>query len=199
VDAYLALTRDAREGEVSLHLRGFDDRQAEGFLHNLEPHSDDHTTIVSTEETVSPEEFIAILERKYDITQAKILDEPRVLYEDGAAHIEQQIAIPAREAGVKGLILHIRVSLQNMLHVTQEMLAEFSNSLRTALAGLNPDETVAQVTRQLARELRAKQEFRNVRLKVEQQGKTLFWVHKEGPDVHINHPSARAEEVGPAA
>jgi hypothetical protein len=183
-DAFLALTRDSSEGGVSVHFRGFDGRQAEGFLRNLDDHTDLHATIGSTEKDVSPEELTAILNKHYDISKAEIVSDPQVvLAEDGhTREVVTDLKVPARESGVRDLILTIRMKISEMFELTQQRLADISVTIREIVLKMSGQtDDVRDITQGLIAELRKNKTFDDVRAEVKHDNKTLFYVHREKP------------------
>jgi len=193
-DAVRALTRDTSGEGVHVHLRGFDYRQAEGFMRNLEDHTDLDATIVSTDECVTPEELAAILKNKYDISKAEIVSDPEVVIgADGhPQEIVAEIKIPAKEPGVRAVILRIRATIENILGMSQQALAQFKAKLLVALQNMasQPEmarqtEDVGFIAKNLVEELRRDKTFAQVRAEVKHDNKTLFYVHDEKPFVSI--------------
>jgi hypothetical protein len=78
-DALLTVTRDTPGARLALHFRGFDDRQAEGFMRNIDAHSEVRSVVGSTEESISPERLEEIFYGKYNWTRAELTKDPVVV------------------------------------------------------------------------------------------------------------------------
>jgi hypothetical protein len=176
-DAFIALTRDTPEAPVAVHLRGFDDRQAEGFMRDIDAHSEVRVSVGSTEEYVTPGQLEEILNSKYDWTRAELREEPKlVVAADGkSSEVQAALSIPAREAGNPSLLVRLRLTISNAIEFTQGMLTELGAHFRSVLLGVNSDDARV-VARALVDELKKDKRFTTVQAQVQHDDKTVFYV-----------------------
>jgi hypothetical protein len=181
-DAFLAVTRDTPDAQLAIHFRGFDDRQAEGFLRNIDAHSEARLSVGSTEEYVSPEKLEEILNGKYDWTRAELKGEPEIIVAaDGRSReLRAEISVPAREAEVPGLIVRLKLTISNAIQFTQAMLADLKVQIRDVLLNAKSDDARI-VARTLVDELKKDQRFTTVQAQVKHDDRTIFYVKNNDP------------------
>jgi hypothetical protein len=186
-DAFLALTGDSGDTNVAIHFRGFDERQAEGFLRNVEAHSEIHVIAGSTEEFVSPEELTKILAAKYEWSGAKVVEEPSVaIAEDGTTReIHTDLEVPAKESGRPSLLIRIKITLSSAVDFTAQMLSDLSTYIKgvldSVLGNLSSADDSRIVARRLIDELKKDRRFADVQAQVEHDSRTIFYVHEGDP------------------
>jgi len=181
-DALLAVTHDTPDAQLAIHFRGFDDRQAEGFMRNIDAHSEVKVSIGSTEEYVSPERLEEIIKGKYDWTRAELKEEPQLLVAaDGQSReVHAEISVPARDAKLPGLVVRLKLTVSNAIQFTHEMLADFSAQIRAVL--MNAKSSDARiVARALVDELKKDQRFTTVQAQIRHDDKTVFYVINHDP------------------
>lgn len=181
-DAFLTLTRDTPETQLALHFRGFDDRQADGFMRNIDAHSEVRISVGSTEENFSPEQLEKILSGNYDWTRAELTKDPElILAADGRSHeVRAEISVPARETEAPGLIVKLKLTVVNAIQFTQNMMAEVSAQIRGVLSSMKGDDARI-VARSLVDELKKDQRFVTVQAQVQHDQKTVFYVKNHDP------------------
>jgi hypothetical protein len=181
-DAFLAVTRDTPDARVALHFRGFDDRQVEGFMRNIDAHSEVRVSVGSTEEYVSPEKLEEIFNGKYDWTRAELKEEPQLFVAaDGQSReVRTAISVPACEAEAAGLIVRLKLTISNAIQVTHEMLADLTVQIRGVLLNLRGDDARI-VARALVDELKKDRRFTSVQGQVQHDDKTVFYVKNHDP------------------
>ena len=180
-DAFLAVTRDTPDAQVAIHFRGFDDRQAEGFMRNIDAHSEVRVSVGSTEEYVDPENLEKIINGKYDWTRAELKEEPQLIVAaDGQSReLHAEISVPAHEANAPGLIVRLKLTLSNALEFTQQMMTDLSAQIRAVLSNMKGDDARI-VARELVNELKKDQRFSSVRAQVQHDDKTVFYARNDG-------------------
>jgi hypothetical protein len=182
-DAFVGLTKGSSETMVSVHFRGFDDRQAEGFLRNLESHGSLSPTIASTEEFISTEELGAILDAKYDLSKAEVISPAQLITQDGGKtrQLATDLAIPARESGLSRIIVKIRITLSEAFEASAQMLSDLNSMVRSIVANLSEKDDVQIIAKELIHELRKDRRFASAQAHVQHDNKTIFYVLKKGP------------------
>jgi len=187
-DAFLAVAHDTPGTQLTLHFRGFDDRQAEGFMHNIDAHSEVRISVGSTEEYVSPETLEEIFQGKYDWTRAELTEDPSVLVAlDGQTReVHAALRVPAQEAASHSLIIRLKISLSNAIEFTQQMLADLPAQIRGVLSAIKGDDA-RSVARALVDELKKDQRFATVQAQVQHDQKTIFYVK--------NHDSIESQKT----
>jgi hypothetical protein len=179
-DAFVAVTRDSAEGQVSVHFRGFDDRQAEGFVRNVDAHSDVRLKIASTEKDFTPEQLTDILKGKYDWNRAELVKEPEVVVlPDSTREVHTELSVPSRDAGRPGLIVRVKVTLAHAFEVTQEFLSEFARLLHERFLAAPADQDAQTIAKLLVDDLKKDQRFADVQAQVRHDDKTVFYVEKQ--------------------
>jgi hypothetical protein len=179
-DAFVAVTFDSPERQVSVHFRGFDDRQAEGFVRNIDAHSEVQLKIASTEKDFTPEQLTDILKGKYDWNRAELVKAPEVVVlPDSTREVHTELSVPSREAGRPGLIVRVKVTLAHAFELTQEFLNEFAQLLHERFLAAPPDQDAQVIAKLLVDDLKKDQRFADVQAQVRHDNKTVFYVEKQ--------------------
>jgi hypothetical protein len=181
-DAFLAVTRDTPNTQLALHFRGLDDRQAEGFMRNIDAHSEVRVSVGSTEEFVSPERLEEIFKGKYDWARAELTENPEVsLAVDGQGReVHAALSVPAHEAAAPSLIVRLKIKISNAVEFTQQMLADISEQIRGVLSSIKGDDARI-IARSLVDELKKDHRFESVQAQVQHDQKTIFYVNNNDP------------------
>ena len=141
-----AVTSTLRSGSVSedvnLHFRGFDPRQAKGFVRSADldlAESNVHPKLYASIETnMTPEEMGSLSRDEFDFSRA---ENPRIvsqgLTEEGLQKVDLEVSVPAREAARPSLLLRIKILFEQGLQMTSQLLASIQQVVRSVSIDLN--------------------------------------------------------------
>ena len=180
IDAVTSSIRNGSvSGDVNLHFRGFDPRQAKGFVRTADldlAESNVHPKLyASVENSMTPEEMESLARDEFDFSRAET---PRVIdqgvVEGGLQKIDLEVAVPAREAAQPSMLLRIRIFLEQGLQMTSEILTSIHQMLRSITSDIN---TIAAGQRVL-QDLRAIHPgIKGIELRLSRQSKDVLLVH----------------------
>jgi hypothetical protein len=180
VDAVTSSIRSGSvSGDVNLHFRGFDSRQAKGFVRTAEldlNESDFHPKLYASIETsMNPEELARLSRDEFDFSRA---ESPQVvaqdLTEEGIQKVDLEVSVPAREAARPSLLLRIRIFFEQGFQLTSEILASIQQVVRAIAGDLN----TIMAGQRVLRDLRTIHPgVKGIELRLSRQSKDVLFVH----------------------
>jgi hypothetical protein len=180
IDAVTSTVRSGSiSGDVNLHFRGFDSRQAKGFVRTAEldlNESNVHSKLYASVETnMNPGEMGSLSRAEFDFSRA---ESPRVvargLTEEGIQKIDLEVRVPAREAALPSLMLRIRIFFEQGIQLTSEVLA----SIQQVVRGLSSDLNTIMAGQKVLKDLRTIHPgIKGIELRLSRQSKDVLLVH----------------------
>ena len=180
IDAVTSSIRNGSvPGDVNLHFRGFDSRQAKGFVRSAEldlNESDVHPKLYASIETsMNPEELGTLARDEFDFSRA---ESPRIvdqrLTSDGIQQVDVELAVPAREAARPSLLLRIRIFVEQGFQRTGEILASIQRVVQSIAGDLNTIVAGQNVLRDLKT---LHPGLKGIELRLSRQSKDVLLVH----------------------
>jgi hypothetical protein len=185
-DAVLAYI-GPRQGKtpVRLYLRGFEPREAKGFVKSTELQLagfDEPPRLSATVEDseIEPRQLKALLQEKYNFREARIrsVSEPFVT-EEGLTGVHVDAEIPALRAGKPPLLVRIKVILRQGVEMTAQLMAAIRQRIISAFMSgeIRVDEDTLLKTGVFVKTLeRISPDVSYVEVKVVKEGKDLHIV-----------------------
>jgi hypothetical protein len=196
VDAAVACV-EADGGEVqtvTLHLRGFEPRQARGFVKNTEINLDQETApkLIATieEQPIEPGELSEILKQDYDFHNATIerISDP-IATSDGQL-VEVDLKAPAKVVTKPPLLMRIKLLFQDGFRITQDVITSIQSAIGRwqQLIVQSPENVDALfAAKGILKDLRSVHpEIRGVSLNLQREGKDILIVHNGIPQVYAD-------------
>ena len=151
IDATLTCARNDEAGTVNLHFRGFEARQAKGFVRTVE--LDDPLTAkrisASIEESLSPADLERIAKEDFDFSRAQVKSVSEIKATEEGPAVDVELDIPAKTSSRPSLLMRIRIFLAERIQFSQEMLTSILERFRGVFADPNPVLSAQQVLRDL--------------------------------------------------
>lgn len=141
IDAALMCIRNDDSATVNLHFRGFDPRQAKGFVRTAELQTDPETATrisATIEESMSPADLGKLASEDYDFKRARVTSvSPVKITEDGPA-VDIGMEVPAKAAQRPSLFMRIKIFLAEKIEFTQQMLDSLVTRFQAIAFDPNP-------------------------------------------------------------
>jgi hypothetical protein len=192
IDAVTSSIRSGSLSDVNLHFKGFDFRQAQGFVRTAEldlRESDsesrlDFSIAEPTKEAMSPAEMEHLSREGFDFSRAEtphVVDQGRT--EEGLEKVDIEVKVPAMRAGRSSLLLRIRMFFDQSFQLT----SDFLTSIQQIVRGIADDLNTIMAGRRILRDLKIIHPgTKGIHLRLSRQAKDVLLVH--------NHQTSPSEE-----
>jgi hypothetical protein len=190
VDAVYALLDSERtpRGDVHLHFRGFDPREAKGFVQTARLHAEngahppDFTATVD-DSKIDPAELKVILSEKYNFHEVSIqrISDP-FLDTEGRTAIDVEASVKAANANKPSLLVRIRIVLKEGIQMTADLLATIKETILQAFSlhpGAFSDDSIRMTATFVKSLEKAHPGIHSVEVKVTKEGKDVYIVRDQ--------------------
>jgi hypothetical protein len=172
-DGLLQMSGNGGKNSVNIHFRGFNGRQAEGFLRSLKMHSSDERVFVaSLEESMSPEELRAFRKGDYKLSEATV-DESKIVVE--GRDVSAEVSIPHVNSAKPGLLVRIKLRLAEALSNVAEFLGSLHSRLQELVRSFGEERDLRIATAGMFRALKKDSRFKEVQIQVTREGRDVFY------------------------
>ena len=141
IDATIACVRSDDAEFVNLHFRGFEPRQAKGFVRSaeldMEPEAAKRIS-ASIEETLAPEDLERLAKENYDFSRAEVKRVSEVKLTDEGRAVDVDLDVPARKATRPSLLMRIRIFLDETFQMSKEALTSIVEKFQGIAGDANP-------------------------------------------------------------
>ncbi len=191
VDAVLTLLADERKSDIGVHLhfRGFDPREAKGFVQTAELQAEGGArrpefTASLDDAEFDPADLKAFLAERYNFHEVEIQSVSKpFLTAEGKTAVDVEAKIPSA-TGKPSLLVRIRVVLKAGLEMTAELMNTIREAILTAFAlhpVALPDDSVIMTATFVKSLEKVNPKIDYVDLKVTKEGKDLHIVLNRQP------------------
>jgi hypothetical protein len=192
IDAALTCVKNDESPTVHLHFRGFEPRQAKGFVRTAELDMDPQTAkriSASIEESLSPEDLARIAKEDFDFSRAEVKAVSDVKVTEEGRAVDVELDVPAKAAGHPSLWMRIRIILEGGIEFTQEMLGSIVQMIQDIVG----DSNAILSAKQVVKELRTIHPgIKGVEMRLGRESKDVLLVFRHSPIPHSAEASHSA-------
>jgi len=172
-DGLLTMAGDGGKDSINVHFRGFESRQAEGFLRSVKLHrGEDRVFVASLEESMSPEELRAFRRGEYKLAEATV-DESKVTVT--GQDVTADVSIPHIDSAKPSLLVRIKLRLAQALSNAADFLGSLRGRIQQLVRSLGEERDLRIATGELFRALKKDSRFKEVHIQVTREGRDVFY------------------------